>query len=71
MLRKVVKGPPRGLLMELLYRYGGLNNRETGELMGIDYSAVGVGRKRFLRSVHKDKTVSKRMRAIERALRQG
>ncbi len=33
--------------MEMLYRYGGMNQREIGELMGIDYSAVSVMRKRL------------------------
>jgi len=29
------------------YRNGGMNQREIGELMGIDYSAVSVMRKRL------------------------
>jgi DNA-binding MarR family transcriptional regulator len=37
--------------MELLYRYGGMNQREIGELMGIDYSAVSVMRRRLSREM--------------------
>ena len=47
LLRKRVRGYGRGLLMEMLYRNGGMNQREIGNLMGMDYSAVSVGRKRF------------------------
>ena len=43
--------------MELLYRHGGLAQREIGELMGIDYSAVSVGRKRFRLAAAQDKHV--------------
>jgi putative transposase len=42
------RGAGRGLLMELLYRHGRLNQREIGAMLGIDYSAVSIGRKRFL-----------------------
>ena len=34
----------RQILMEMLYRYTGLNNREIGELMALDYSTMSVGR---------------------------
>jgi len=37
--------------MELLYRHGGLRQREIGALMGIDYSAVSVSRKRLQASM--------------------
>jgi REP element-mobilizing transposase RayT len=37
----------RQILMEMLYRYTGLNNREIGELMALDYSTVSVGRRRL------------------------
>ena len=41
--------------MELLYRFGGMNQREIGELMGIDYSAVSVMRKRLFGLMEKDR----------------
>jgi REP element-mobilizing transposase RayT len=48
LLRKGNRGPGRGLLMEMLYRYGGMKQKEIGRMLGIDYSAVSIGRKRFL-----------------------
>jgi hypothetical protein len=47
LLQRGYRGVGRGLLMKFLYRYGGMNQREIGELMGIDYSAVSMSRKRF------------------------
>ncbi len=55
LLRKGYKGIARGVLMEMLYRYGGMNQREIGELMGIDYSAVSVGRTRVRTLQEEDK----------------
>ena len=54
LLRKGFRGAGRGLLMELLYRHGGLRQREIGVLLGIDYSAVSIGRKRFLGMMEAD-----------------
>ena len=44
----------RGLRTELLYRYGGLRQREIGAMLGVDYSAVSIGRKRFLMLMEAD-----------------
>jgi hypothetical protein len=55
LLKKGYKGVARGVLMEMLYRYGGMNQREIGGLMGIDYSAVSVMRKRLSGLQGKDK----------------
>jgi len=33
--------------MKMLYHYTDLNNREIGELIGLDYSTVSVGRRRL------------------------
>jgi len=41
------KGANRQILMEMLYCYAGLKGCEIGELMGLDYSTVSVGRKRL------------------------
>ena len=46
---------------------GGLNQREIGELMGIDYSAVSVMRKRLSALQEKDRILST---GIERVKRQ-
>jgi REP element-mobilizing transposase RayT len=64
LLRKGYKGVSRGVLMEMLYCYGGMKQREIGELMGIDYSAVSVMRKRLCALQEKDRNLSAE---IERA----
>jgi len=56
-LARGYQGIARGMAMELLYRHGGLTQREIGDLMGIDYSAVSVGRKRFRMSVEQDEHI--------------
>jgi putative transposase len=57
LLRKGFRGASRGLLMDLLYRYGALSQREIGALMGVDYSAVSVSRKRFEHRMQGDRNV--------------
>ena len=54
LLRKGYRGSGRGLLMEILYRYGGMRQPEIGRMLGIDYSAVSIGRKRFLMMTESD-----------------
>jgi len=44
-MSSVIKG--HGLRTELLYRHGAMKQREIGAMLGIDYSAVSIGRKRF------------------------
>lgn len=65
------KSKARGLLTELLYRYGGMNQREIGEIMGIDYSAVSVGRKRFCALQKEDRGLLKQVEKIKTQLSQG
>ena len=55
--------------MELLYRHGGLNHREIGELMGVDYSAVSIGRKRFQDLVKQDRAVAKQLERVQGRLK--
>ena len=62
------RGNARGLAMELLYRHGGLSQREIGELMGIDYSSVSVGRKRFRTLAEQDKEYKKLVTGIQEIL---
>jgi len=71
LLRRGSKRFIRGLLMELLYRVGGLNHRKIGELMGVDYSAVSIGRKRFQDLVKQDRAVAKQLERIQGRLSQG
>jgi len=43
--------------MELLYRFADMNQREIGEMMGLDYSTVSVARKRLRAAVSKDRAL--------------
>jgi hypothetical protein len=70
LLRKRSRGYGRGLLMEMLYQYGGMNQREIGDLMGIDYSAVSVGRKRFQALQKKDNTLVRQIEKMKNLLSQ-
>ena len=49
------RGCLRQMAMDLLYRLGGMKNPEIGKLMGVDYSTVSLGRKRFRERLAKDK----------------
>lgn len=44
---KIHQGTNRQILMEMLYCHAGLKGCEIGELLGLDYSTVSVGRKRL------------------------
>jgi len=68
LLRKGYKGVARGVLMEMLYRYGGMNQREIGELMGIDYSAVSVTRKRLSGLEGKDRRLTLLIKKLKERL---
>ena len=48
-------GTTRQIVMTILYNYGGLNNREIGDLLGLDYSTVSQGRKRLREKAEKIK----------------
>ena len=53
----------------MLYPYGGMNQREIGELMGIDYSAVSVMRKKLSAQTEGDLTLLEVIRKLEERLR--
>ena len=69
LLRKGYRGVARGVLMEMLYRYGGMNQREIGELLGIDYSAVSVMRKRLSVLQEKDRNLSTEIERVKKRIR--
>jgi putative transposase len=60
----------RGLVMEMLYRYGGLNQREIGERMGVDYSSVSVGRRRLREAMELDKGIAELVGKVDALLNQ-
>ena len=64
-LARGYQGIARGSAMELLYRHGGLSQREIGELIGIDYSSVSVGRKRFRMPAEQDKEYKRLVTRIQ------
>ena len=68
LLRKGYKGVARGVLTEMLYRYGGMNQREIGESMGIDYSAVSVMRKRLSALQKKDRNLSAGIEKVKKRM---
>ncbi len=71
LLRKGYKGVARGILMEMLYRHGGMNQREIGELMGVDYSAVSVMRKRLVSLQNEDQSLSARIKRLKKRMAPG
>ena len=50
-------GTTRQVVMAALYNFAGLNNREIGDIMGVDYSTVSQGRKRLRERAEKDKNI--------------
>jgi hypothetical protein len=70
-IHKNYKGPARSVAMELLYRYAGMNQREIGAMMGVDYSSVSVARKRLQESLMRDRALKKRFKALEDSLSHG
>jgi REP element-mobilizing transposase RayT len=68
LLKRGYKGVARGVLVEMLYRYGGMKQREIGELMGIDYSAVSVIRKRLWALQEKDRKLRMNIERVKREL---
>ena len=55
----------RNILMDLLYRAGGLKGLEIGRLLEVDYSTVRQGRKRFRDKLKKDKKLKHIVDRIE------
>jgi DNA-directed RNA polymerase specialized sigma24 family protein len=56
--------------MEILYRYGGMNQREIGEILGVDYSTVSVGRRRLQKAMRADKALARLATKVEATLSQ-
>ena len=58
-------GEIKQMTMTVMYNYAGLNNREIGELFGVDYSTVSQNRKRLREKVETDKETEKLLQKIE------
>jgi putative transposase len=59
------KGPYRQVVMELLYRVGGLSGREIGELLGVGYTSVSQERRRLRERLLKDRKLAALITRIE------
>jgi hypothetical protein len=55
-------------LMEMLYRCGGLNHREIGEMLELDYSSVSVARKSYRVMANEDRKYLRLAERIESKL---
>jgi REP element-mobilizing transposase RayT len=62
------KGSIRQIVMDFLYRIGGLKGVDIGELMGVDYSTVSQGRKRLREKMEKDGKLKQLVDRVERRL---
>lgn len=61
-------GTTRQIVMTALYKYAGINNREIGNLLEVDYSTVSQGRKRLRCKAEKDKEIQSVIDCIESTL---
>jgi len=62
------KGSVRQIVMDLLYRAGGLTGVEIGEILGVDYSTVSQGRKRLREKIKGDRKLKLLIDRIEYTL---
>jgi len=59
----------RGLVMEMMYRYSEINQKEIGQVMGgVDYTSVSRERRILRARIHEDTELKKWRREIEDAL---
>jgi hypothetical protein len=58
----------RGIALELMYRYSGASQSRIGQLVGLDYTAVGRERKRLRDGIESDNKLKKRLGEIEASL---
>jgi REP element-mobilizing transposase RayT len=65
---KAERGSIRQILMDMLYRIGGLTGVEIGTLLGVDYSTVSQGRKRLTEKVQRNKKLRQTLNQIEAKL---
>ena len=62
------RGQIRQIVMDILYRAGGLKGVEIGTLLGVDYSTVSQGRKRLREKLQKDMKLKELVTRIEQRL---
>jgi putative transposase len=57
--------PLRQMVMELLYRRGGLKGKETGRILGVGYTSVSRERRRLRERLSRDRELEALMQRIE------
>jgi hypothetical protein len=62
---KIEKGDLRRIVMELLYRAGGLKGPQIGLIFEVDYATVSQERKRLYEKVNKDRKVRALLSRLE------
>ena len=62
------KGELRQIVMDLLYRAGGLKSPQNGRIFGLDYGSVSQERKRLREKLPKDRELQALMSRIENSL---
>ncbi|MEE9523242.1 MAG: transposase [Thermodesulfovibrionales bacterium] len=62
------RGSLRQIVMDLLYRIGGLKGAEIGGLLGVDYSTVSQGRKRLREKMERDRKMKALVNRVEKKL---
>jgi len=63
-----LKGTLRQVVMDMLYRLGGLKGTEIGKILGVDYTTVSQVRKRLKKKVKEDKALADLIERIEKRL---
>ncbi len=62
-------GRSRGMVLELVCRYGGCTQRDLGEVLGVSEHAIGKQRKRFAEMLSGDTQLRKQLHSREAAFR--
>ena len=62
------KGELRQIVMDVLYRAGGLKAPQIGRIFGLDYGSVSQERKRLREKLPKDRKLQALMSRIENSL---
>ena len=70
-MKKGYRGSGRGILMVLLYRCGRMKQPDIGTMLGIDSSAVRIGRKRLQMMMEADPELEFLYAKIESRISQG
>ncbi len=61
-------GEVRSIAMDMLYRFGGMTNPAIGDLMGLDYTSISLGRKKIRRKRLSNQHLNARMTFVEKRL---